>query len=112
MKRFGWVGQLRAECVEKYVQLHAHAWPEVLARNTSCHLRNYSIYYQQMPGGVHLLFSYVEYTGEDFAADMQRMAADPQVQRWWDECKPCFVRFDDLAEGEVWMPMTQVFHQS
>jgi L-rhamnose mutarotase len=54
----------------------------------------------------------VEYTGDDFQADMQRMAADPEVQRWWDECKPCFESIDGLASGEVWLPMEQVFYQS
>ena len=112
MKRFGWVGELKSDCVDKYTTLHANAWPAVLARNTDCNLQNYSIFHAQMPGGEHLLFSYVEYTGDDFQADMQRMAADPEVQRWWDECKPCFESIDGLASGEVWLPMEQVFYQS
>ncbi len=111
MKRLGWVGRLRPECVEKYVQLHGDVWPAVLARNSHCHLQHYSIFHQQLPGGEHLLFSYVEYTGDDLAADMQQMAGDPQVQRWWDECKPCFERIDGLPAGEVWLPMTEIFHQ-
>ena len=111
MKRFGWVGKLKSDCVDKYTALHADAWPAVLARNADCNLQNYSIFYKQMPGGEHMLFSYVEYTGDDFQADMQRMAADPEVQRWWDECKPCFEHIDGLASGEVWLPMEQVFYQ-
>ncbi len=32
--------------------------------------------------GVHYLFSYSEYSGSDFAADMAKMAADATTQRW------------------------------
>lgn len=112
MKRFGWVGELKSEFVDKYIALHADTWSAVLARNTDCNLQNYSIFHKQMPGGEHLLFSYVEYTGDDLQADMDRMAADPEVQRWWDECKPCFESIAGLAPGEVWLPMEQVFYQS
>ena len=38
---------------------------------------------------IHYLFSYFEYTGSDFAADMAKLAADPTTQRWWEVCKPC-----------------------
>ena len=50
--------------------------------------------------------------GDDFAADMKKMAADPEVQRWWAECKPCFERIEDLPPGEVWATMETVFFQA
>ncbi|GAG27149.1 unnamed protein product, partial [marine sediment metagenome] len=56
-------------------------------------------------------FSYFEYTGEDFEADMATMAADEETQRWWDECKPCLEPVEDLPPGEVWAPMESVFFQ-
>ena len=111
MQRFGWIGQLKPDMVRKYVDLHANTWPAVLERNKACNLQNYSIYHKLMPSGEHLLLSYVEYMGEDFEADMKRMAADPEVQRWWAECKPCFEQIDDLPPGEVWATMDSVFHQ-
>ena len=111
MERFGWVGELKPEMVQKYVDLHADTWPAVLRRNKDCNLQNYSIFHQAMPTGEHLLFSYVEYTGSDFPADMQKMAADPEVQRWWAECKPCFERPQNLPPGEVWTAMDVIFFQ-
>lgn len=30
------------------------------------------------------LFSYYEYVGEDIEADINRVSADPQMQRWWN----------------------------
>ena len=109
MKWFGWVGKLKPGCVDRYIALHADTWPAVLARISDCQLQNYSIYHKQLPHDEHLLFSYFEYMGEDFQADMQRMASDPQVQRWWDECKPCFEHIEGLSPGEVWLSMDQVF---
>ena len=111
MKRIGWMGKLKPHLTEKYVELHADTWPGVLERNKACNLQNYSIFLKKLPSGDNYLFSYVEYTGDDFAADMKRMAADPEVQRWWDECKPCFDHFEDLPAGPVWAPMEQVFYQ-
>lgn len=112
MQRFGWVGRLRPDRVQKYVDLHADTWPTVLRRNKDCNLQNYSIFHKQSSNGEHLLFSYVEYTGGDFQADMEKMAADPEVQRWWAECKPCFEEMDDLPPGEVWATMESIFFQA
>jgi L-rhamnose mutarotase len=75
-----------------------------------CHFTNYSIYLHQLDDGSYYLFSYMEYTGEDFAADAAKMAADPTTQRWWDVCKPCQKPLDNRAEGEWWSTMEEVFH--
>ncbi len=112
MQRFGSVGKLKPDKVQKYVDLHANTWPAVLERIKECNLRNYSIFHKSLAGGEHLLFSYMEYTGDDFEADMKRMAADPEVQRWWAECKPCFEQIDNQPPSEVWASMDSVFHQT
>jgi len=53
------------------------AWPDVLKMIKECNIQNYSIYSSQLDDGNHYLFGYMEYTGNDFAADMAKMAADP-----------------------------------
>jgi L-rhamnose mutarotase len=75
-----------------------------------CHIRNYSIYLRQLDDGRHYLFSYFEYTGKDFAADMAKMAADPTTQRWWSVCKPCQQPLEHRAPEEWWAGMEEVFH--
>ena len=112
MQRFGWVGQLRPDMVQKYVDLHANVWPSVLQNITDCHLQNYSIFHRALATSEQLVFSYLEYSGTDFDADMKRMAADPEVQRWWAECKPCFECIEGLPPGEVWVPMESIFFQA
>jgi L-rhamnose mutarotase len=36
----------------------------------------------------NMLFAYFEYIGDDFAADMVKMAADPVTQDWWAIMEP------------------------
>ncbi len=110
MQRYGSVIGLRAEKLEEYKRLHAAVWPDVLAMIRRCNIRNYSIYLRKLPDGKHYLFSYMEYTGDDFAGDMAAMAADPKTQEWWAVCKPCQEPLPDRPEGEWWAPMEEVFH--
>lgn len=110
MKRYGTVIGLRAEKIDEYRKLHAEVWPEVLQMIHECHIRNYSIYLRQLDDGRHYLFSYFEYNGIDFAADMAKMAADPTTQRWWSVCMPCQKPLDHRAEREWWASMEEVFH--
>lgn len=110
MKRFGTVIALHPEKVEEYKALHAQAWPDVLKMITACHIQNYSIYLRCLDDGRPYLFSYFEYTGQDFAADMARMAADPTTQRWWSFCKPCQDPLRSRAPDEWWAAMEEVFH--
>ncbi|HNT89198.1 MAG TPA: L-rhamnose mutarotase, partial [Candidatus Hydrogenedentes bacterium] len=104
MKRYGSVIRVRPEKFEEYVRLHATVWPEVLRMIRECNIRNYSIYHKD-----GLLFSYFEYVGDDFEADMARMAADPVTQRWWAVCKPCQEPLETRADGEWWADMREVF---
>lgn len=111
MKRYGSVIGLRPEKLEEYKRLHAAVWPGVLRMIRECHIRNYSIYLRTLGDGRPWLFSCYEYTGDDYAADMAKMAADPETQRWWSVCMPCQQPLDDRAEGEWWADMEEVFHQ-
>lgn len=110
MKRYGSVIGLRADQVAEYKKLHAAVWPDVLRMISTCHIRNYSIYLRQLDDGRHYLFSYFEYTGADFAADMAKMAADPTTQKWWAVCKPCQQPLSNRAPDEWWADMQEVFH--
>jgi L-rhamnose mutarotase len=110
MKRYGMVIGVRAERLEEYKKLHAAVWPDVLKMIEVCHIRNYSIFLRQLDDGQYHLFSYFEYAGNDFAADMARMAADPVTQRWWSFCEPCQKPLQGRAPGEWWATMEEVFH--
>lgn len=101
---------LNADKVQEYKRLHAAVWPEVLQMIKQCNIRNYSIFLRRLDNGQYYLFSYFEYTGTDFAADMAKMAADPVTQRWWSLCKPCQRPLPDRGPEEWWAGMEEVFH--
>ena len=106
MMRVGQVIKVRPEQEEKYKELHAAVWPDVAKMITECNIRNYSIFLRD-----HYLFSYFEYIGDDYEADMAKMAADPVTQDWWAVCKPCQQPVDSHTESEWWADMEEVFHQ-
>lgn len=103
MKRYGMVTRLKPEGYENYKKLHADIWPGVAEMIRRHHIHNYSIYYRDGQ-----LFSYFEYSGDDFDADMAAIAADPETQRWWEVCTP---HFDPYVPGENWALMKEVFYQ-
>lgn len=92
------------EKIEEYKRLHAEPWPGVLAALRAHGVANYSIFHSG-----ELLFGYLEYHGEDFAADMAAIAEDPVTQEWWKLTDPCQRRLPTAAEGEQWTEMEQVF---
>jgi len=105
MKRYGMVLKVRPEKLQEYKTLHAAVWPGVLKKIAECNIRNYSIYHKD-----GYLFSYFEYMGNDFAADMARMAADKTTQKWWAVCIPCQEPLETRAPGEWWADMEELFH--
>ena len=107
MQRMGMVIGIRPEKIEQYVQLHAAVWPRILTLLSQAHVRNYSIFLREPE---NLLFSYWEYHGQDFAADMATIAADPETQRWWALCGPCQEPFASRSPRQHWAPMEQVFY--
>ena len=105
MQRHGSVIRVRPDRLAEYKKCHEKVWPDVLAMIEQCHIQNYSIYYKD-----GFLFSYFEYTGKDYAADMAKMAADPKTQEWWAYVKPMQEPLATRQDGEWWAEMEEVFH--
>jgi L-rhamnose mutarotase len=105
MQRHGSVLQVKPGKLAEYKKYHANVWPEILKTIWDCNIRNYSIYHKD-----GYLFSYFEYIGHDFAADMAKMAADPKTQEWWDIMMPMQQPLETRQEGEWWAEMEEVFH--
>lgn len=105
VKRYGWVIKVKPEKLEFYKELHANPWPEVNAMIKECNIQNYSIYYRD-----GLLFSYLEYTGDNFESDMKKMAADSITQEWWKLTDPCQEPVESAEEGVWWANLEEVYH--
>jgi L-rhamnose mutarotase len=105
MKRYGMMLRLKPGAEEQYRRYHQAVWPEVLRMIADCNIRNYSIYLKD-----GFLFGYFEYHGMNYAADMQKMAADPRTQEWWAIMMPLQEPLSTRKEGEWWAEMDEVFH--
>ena len=88
--------------LEEYDRLHNSVWPEVLKIISSCNLQNYSIFRMD-----DILFTYYEYQGDNFKADMRKMDSDPIMQKWNEITDPCFIKTD---ADEFYIDMKEVFH--
>jgi L-rhamnose mutarotase len=108
MKRYGSVIGIRPEAIGEYKRLHAAVWPDVLRQIKASNISNYTIFLREPE---NLLFSYFEYRGTDFEADMAAMAADPSTQEWWAVCMPLQQRLGANRDGEWWGSMEEVFHE-
>ena len=95
---------LPAEHAEEYERLHADVWPDVLARIQASNIRDYTIHRHG-----ELLISVYDYVGDDYAADLAAMAADPVTQRWWALCEPLQRPVAERAPGEWWHEPPEVF---
>ncbi len=105
MQRIGQLIGVKPEAIEEYERLHAQVWPEVLDMIHACNIRNYTIFRHDTT-----LFAYFEYVGDDFAADMAKMAADPKTQEWWTYTDPLQEPLPTRGTGEWWTTMRAVFH--
>lgn len=105
MKRVGGILKIRPEKIEEYKRYHAKVWPEILDMIKKCNIRNYSIYLKD-----DVLFSYFEYVGKNFDADMAKMAADKRTQEWWAIMKQIQIPLPTRKPGEWWAEGEEVFH--
>ena len=105
MMRIGQMIKVKPEGKADYIKWHANPLPGVNEMIKECNIQNYSIYIRG-----DYMFSYFEYVGEDYEADMAKMAADPTTQKWWDIVKPLMDPLPDRAEGEFWSGMEEVYH--
>ena len=106
LQRYGMVLKVKPDRIEEYKIYHTEVWPDVAKMITKCNITNYSIYLKD-----DYLFSYFEYVGDDFEADMKKMADDSVTQEWWDVMMPMQDPLPTRQEGEWWANMEEVFHQ-
>lgn len=105
MRRFGQLIGVMPDRINDYERIHAAVWPEVLAMIHACNIRNYTIFRHG-----NTLFAYFEYIGNDFAADMAKMAADPKTREWWSHTDPMQEPVPGRHPGEWWATMKEIFH--
>jgi L-rhamnose mutarotase len=108
LQRFGIVIGLRAEAASAYRALHADAHPGVRDLLSRYHIRNFSIFVQEIAGALYE-FGYYEYEGDDYAGDMARLAKEPRQIAWLEQCDPMQL---PLPNEKGWTRMEQVYYNS
>ena len=102
MKRFILHSDLKPDKVEEYITLHKNAWPEILELITKSNVRNFSIAIRGTE-----LYTYYEYIGNDYEADMKIQEESLIMQEWWSYTRPCFLHHD---EGKYYDDLEEIFY--
>lgn len=94
-----------SELIEKYVEAHAHVWPEVIEGQREVGILDMQIYRHG-----HLLFMIMDtIDGFDFDRDMARLATLPRQAEW----EAYVAKFQGCSANarsdEKWMLMERIF---
>lgn len=96
--------RLRPDKAAYYKKLHAAPYPGVNKMIKECGISKYKIFNRD-----DLLFSIMEYCGDDYKYDMAKMEHDPETLRWWRETDPCQTRIEGATKDEWWADMDLVY---
>ncbi len=109
VERVGWVIGIKKEAIPEYKRLHANAWPEVVRLHKEAHIQNYSIYLAEQEPNKYYLFGYLEYTGNDFKADLTKLKDHKVMQDWLKITDPMQNPIALRKPGDWWMQMEEIF---
>lgn len=106
MKRYGQVIKVDEKNKELYIDYHKKVPKEIKDLIHQCNMRNYNIFIKD-----DLLFAYFEYVGNDFEADMKKMAENEDNKKWWELVRPFQIPLNTAKAGEFWADMDEVYYQ-
>jgi L-rhamnose mutarotase len=92
--------RLKPGSEEEYERRHQAVWPELLELLTETGIRNYSIYRNGLD-----LYSYLEI---DRAGDLDALAENPVMRRWWQYMEPLMEYNPDSTPQQT--SIQEVFH--
>ncbi|KXL50532.1 hypothetical protein M433DRAFT_75877 [Acidomyces richmondensis BFW] len=110
-KRIAQIVRLKRESLQAYKDCHAAVWPAVLQQIKDCNISDYSIFLDEQS---MTLFASLKYNGTNFDADMEKMKANPEVQRWWSMTDAMQESFVEGSTGSMdpkgwWRELEEVF---
>jgi L-rhamnose mutarotase len=105
-KRIGMVIGIKPEKIAEYTKLHTGDNCVVRDLLAKYHMANFSIFLHEIDGKRYE-FGYYEYTGDDYAGDMAKMAAEPRNQAWLKVCDAMQI---PLPGEKSWAMMEDVFY--
>ncbi|AHE94330.1 L-rhamnose mutarotase [Campylobacter fetus subsp. venerealis] len=103
-QKFASVIKIRKDKIDTYKKLHENPLSGVNKMIKECGITRYEIYHRD-----DMLFSIMEYNGDDFDYDMTKMANDEATKEWWKLTDPCQKRIEDAKKDEWWAAMDLVY---
>lgn len=98
---------IKPDRIDAYEALHAASNAGVRDLLARYNMRNFSIYLKQLENNSYYLFGYYEYTGTNYQADMEKLAAEPRNQEWLKVTD--FMQIPLFGE-RAWSIMREVYH--
>lgn len=103
MKKYAWTWNVKPECLEEYVEMHLHPWPEIMKAHSEAGIQNYSIFQNGNQ------FFYV-YECDDVDAANAYIAQNADCQRWNAITSQMVEGSFDFNEAEPIKFMREVFY--
>jgi L-rhamnose mutarotase len=109
--RLAQIVRVKRSSLAAYKACHAAVWPAVLKQIKDCNISDYSIFLDESS---MTLYATMKYTGTDFEADMAKMRANPEVQKWWEMTDGMQETLVEGSKGSTdpigwWKPLEEVF---
>jgi len=98
---------IKPDCISAYETLHAASNPGVRDLLTKYHMHNFTIFLNKLENDRYYLFGYYEYSGRNYKADMEKLAADPRNQEWLCATDPMQI---PLPGERSWSIMRVAYH--
>lgn len=93
------------ELIAKYVEAHAHVWPEIIAGQRAVGIVDMQIYRRG-----HSLFMIMDTADDfDFGRDMARLAGLPRQAEWEAYVAQFQGCAADASSADKWQPMERIF---
>ena len=107
VKRVGMVIGVKPDRIAAYKAVHAASNPGVRDLLSKYHMRNFSIYLQQLEDGAYYLFAYYDYDGSDYNGDMAKLSAEKRNIEWLSVTDAMQI---PLRGQKSWTQMEEVYH--
>jgi L-rhamnose mutarotase len=81
-QRFGQVDIIDQAEIEHFKGLQKTIYPEVIEELNKAHIQNYCLYLKDLDDTNVSVFTYFEYTGDDFNSEMEELRKNPAIKKW------------------------------
>jgi L-rhamnose mutarotase len=101
--KFAWTWNIKEECVDEYVRMHANTWQDVLDAHSQAGIYNYSIF----QNGNQFFYCF---ECDDVKAAFAKIDQSEACQRWNAITSKMVEGSFDFSEEDPIKPMKQIFY--